>query len=265
MPPVSPLTRMRIPIWREARLPLERVALRRDPVLRGEGVPHGDGAPIVLVPGFLAGDLSLGTMARWLRDLGYRPCRAEISANVDCTERALERLSAVLARRADAAGRPVTIVGHSRGGVMARILAVRHPELVSGIACLGAPLLDQYAVHPLVTGQIKTVAALGSLGVPGLFSYRCESGCCEEAHRQMREPVPDGIGFVSIFSRSDGVVDWRSCLDTGASQTIEVRASHCGMAVHPHVFRELGRLLPQLTGAAPAGAARTRRRLAAAA
>src|SRR5436309_1073838 len=72
---------LQIPIWREARVAYERAALSRDPVLRGQGVPRGDGRPVLLVPGFMAGDLSLGLMGRWLRQIGYAPCRAGIRAN----------------------------------------------------------------------------------------------------------------------------------------------------------------------------------------
>jgi pimeloyl-ACP methyl ester carboxylesterase len=256
--PDALLERLRIPIWREGRMALEHAELLRDPVLNGVDVPRGDGAPVLLAPGFLAGDLSLRTMARWLGGLGYRPCRAGIAANVDCTERSLERLEAQLERSADRFGRRVTIVGHSRGGAMARVLAVRRPELVSGIACLGSPLRDQFAVHPLVRGQVRAVALLGSLGVPGLFSFRCRDGCCAEAERDLAAVFPEGVGFLSIYSRSDGVVDWRACLDP-AAEAIEVRSSHCGMAINARVYRALGETLPHLS----AGAARSWRSQAA--
>src|SRR5690348_13784314 len=121
---------LRIPIWREARVALERAALTRDPVLRGQGVARGDGQPVLLIPGFLAGDLTLSLMAEWLRRLGYEPCAAGIRANVDCGARALERLEHTLEELAERHGRSVAIVGHSRGGSMARVLAVRRPELV---------------------------------------------------------------------------------------------------------------------------------------
>src|SRR3954471_9959845 len=85
---------VRIPIWGESRVGLEHAALRRDPVLRGDGVPGGAGAPVMLVAGFMAGDASLRVMARWLRDLGHRPCRAGIRANVDCATRTISRLGA---------------------------------------------------------------------------------------------------------------------------------------------------------------------------
>jgi triacylglycerol lipase len=249
--------RMRIPIWREGRVALERAALLRDPLLRGsvgpdplEGEPlprgaevrRGDGTPVLMIPGFLAGDLSLTLMARWLRDLGYRPCRAGIRANVDCTERALVRLENQLERLAGRHERAVRIVGHSRGGTMARVLAVRRPELVEGIVCLGSPMTDQLEVHPLVRAQLRTVALLGTLGVPGLFSFGCGSGCCAKATADTTAPFPEGIGFTSIYSRSDGIVAWRACLDPAAEQ-VEVRSSHVGMAVNGQVFRAVAAAL----------------------
>jgi triacylglycerol lipase len=232
---MASLDQLRIPIWREGLVAFERAALMRDPVWRGDGVLHGDGAPVMLVPGFLAGDTSLGLMAQWLRRIGYRPCRAGIRANVDCTARALERLEGQAERFADRHGRSLTVVGQSRGGTMARILAVRRPDLVQGIVCLGSPLVDHLAVHPLVRAQVRAVALLGSLGVGGLFSYNCSEGCCAEVNAQARAPMPDGVSFTAVYSRSDGVVDWRACLDPAARQ-VEVRSTHVGMAANPAVY-----------------------------
>jgi pimeloyl-ACP methyl ester carboxylesterase len=249
---VDAIERLRIPIWREGRLAVEHAGLRRDPVLRGTDLPAGDGAPVLLIPGFMAGDVSLGLMARWLRDLGYRPCRPHIRANVDCTERAVARLEGEVRRLAVRHGRRVTVVGHSRGGTMARILAVRHPELIERIVCLGSPLTDQYAVHPFVRAQVRAVALLGSLGVPGLFSYRCRSGCCVRAEDDLSAAFPADVRFTSVYSRSDGVVSWRACLDP-AARAVEVDSSHVGMAMNAAVFRAIAAALaeaPTAPGAA---------------
>jgi pimeloyl-ACP methyl ester carboxylesterase len=247
---VSAISQLRIPLWRESRIPLEHAALMRDPVLRGDGVPHGDGAPVLLVPGFLAGDPSLRLMAHWLRRIGYRPCRARMRFNVDCTTRSLDRLESELEQLAERHGRKVAIVGQSRGGTMARVLGVRRPDLVERIVCLGSPITDQLAVHPLVRAQVTAVGLLGTLGVPGLFAYGCGHGaCCAATREQASAPFPDGVGFTSVYSRSDGIVDWHACLDPAAEQ-VEVRASHIGMAVNPQVFRAVGAAL------APAPAAR---------
>jgi pimeloyl-ACP methyl ester carboxylesterase len=145
----------------------------------------------------------------------------------------------------------VAIVGQSRGGTMARGLAMRRPELVRSIVTLGSPLTDQMAIHPLVRVQVTALGALGTLGVPGLFGRGCESGaCCAEAREHAARPFPAGIPFTSIYSRSDGIIDWRSSLDPDAEH-VEVRSSHIGMSVNADVFRIVGRAL-----AAPAPAAR---------
>jgi triacylglycerol lipase len=234
---MSLLEQIRIPIWREAGAGLEQAALMRDPIVRGVGVARGDGMPVMLIPGFLAGDLSLGLMARWLDRIGHEPCRASIRVNADCTGRAVRRLEETLERVADKHGRKPAIVGQSRGGTMARILAVRRPDLIERIVCLGAPLTDQFAVHPLVRAHVEAVALLGSLGVPGTFSHGCRLGeCCAPAREGVSAPFPEGLDFTSVYSRHDGIVDWRTCLDPAARQ-VEVNASHIGMAVNAAVFR----------------------------
>ena len=236
------------PLWRESRLGFEAAQLLRSPVWRGEGVAPGAGRPVLLIPGFLAGDGSLATMTKWLRANGYRTRRAGIRANVACSEEACQRLEERLEALADRAGGPVTIVGQSRGGVLAKALAARRPELVSGIVVLGAPTVSQLRVHPLVLVQVGLVAALGSGRVPGLFSLRCLRGpCCEPFRRALADPFPPGVGFVSLYSRSDGIVDWRACLDPAAEQ-VEVRASHIGMAVNRSVFGQVARALAGRAG-----------------
>jgi triacylglycerol lipase len=248
---------LRIPIWQEARIGLERAALGRDPVLRGQGVARGDGMPVLLIPGFMAGDVSLSLMSTWLGRMGYEPCPAGIRANVDCTGRAIERLEAQLRRLASHYRRPVAIVGHSRGGGMARILAVRRPDLVHGIVCLGSPLTDQFAVHPLVRAQVEAVARLGTLGLRGLFRRDCLVGsCCDKVRAEALGPFPAQTRFTSIYSRSDGIVDWRACLDP-AARHVEVRSSHCGMAFNAQVYTEIGRVLaPAIQLAHPRSAVR---------
>jgi triacylglycerol lipase len=234
---------LRIPIWGEGRVAFEHAALLRDPVLRGDGVPHGDGAPVLLVAGFMAGDPSLSTMARWLRRIGYRPCRARIRANVDCATRAIDRLEEQADVIAERFGRPVAVVGQSRGGSLARVLAVRRPDLVERIVTLGSPLLDQLAVHPLVRAHVTAVGLLGTAGVPGLFSRSCLSGeCCALAREQVVGAFPADVGFVAVYSRSDGIVDWRACLDA-AARCVEVRSSHVGMAVNAEAYRVVAEAL----------------------
>jgi triacylglycerol lipase len=235
------------PIWRESRVPAELRALQRDPVIAGVGVPHGDGEPVLLIPGFMAGDQSMATMTLWLRRLGYRTSRAGIRLNTDCSTAALDRLEDRVERLAERHGQPLAVIGQSRGGLFARALAIRRPDLVSGIVTLGSPLRDQLAIHPLVRLNVGIVGALGTFGLRGAFKLDCLRGdCCRELRAHVLDPVPDEVGFISIYSKSDGIVQWRSCLDDDAEH-VEVDSSHCGMGLHPDVYRVVGDALGEFS------------------
>jgi triacylglycerol lipase len=222
----------------------EAAQLLRSPVWRGEGVERGYGRPVLLVPGFMAGDRTLATMAKWLRENGYWTRRAGIRSNIDCSEKACDLLEERLKALADRTGRRVAIIGQSRGGVLARAVAVRRPDLVSGIVCLGAPTVSMLRVHPLVLLQVGLVGALGTGRVPGLFSVRCLRGaCCADFRADLAGDFPAGVRYVSVYSRSDGIVDWRACLDAAADELVEVRASHCGMGLNRGVYEHIARAL----------------------
>src|SRR3954451_10842343 len=218
--------------WREGLAGVEAAQLRRSTVWRGGGVRRGDDRPVLLIPGFLAGDGSLATMTHWLRATGSHPRRAGIRANVGCSEEACARLEARLEGFATATGQRVAIIGQSRGGVFARALAARRPDLVSGIITLGSPTVRQLGAPPFVLAQVVMVGALGTGRFPGMFRMSCLRGaCCHRFRDDLRAPFPPETGYTALYSRTDGVVDWRACLDPGAVQ-VEVRASHMGMGVN---------------------------------
>jgi pimeloyl-ACP methyl ester carboxylesterase len=231
------------PLWRESRIGLEWAGLRRSDVFRGAGVPAGEGRGVLLIPGFLAGDGSLGTMTQWLRDAGWHTRKAGIRANIDCSEVACARLEERAEALAERTGGRITIIGQSRGGVFAKALGARRPDLVAGVIGLGSPVRSQLAVHPLVLAQVGVVATLGAGARGRLLSWRCLRGeCCAPFRDALAGPFPAEVGYVSLYSKSDGIVDWRSCLDPEAS-CIEVRASHCGMGLSTDTYRAIARAL----------------------
>ncbi len=197
--------------------------------------------PVVLVPGFMAGDASLALMARALRDQGHRTYRSHIHANVGCTLAAAAQLEARLESVAQRRGRRVRIVGHSLGGLLARGLAVRRPDLVSGIVTLGSPVLAPGAHHASLTRSLDALVRLSRAGVPGLMSLECVAGdCARTSFDESRRPLPPEVAFTAVYSRRDGIVDWRACVDPLAIG-VEVRSSHVGMAVDPDVLRVVRR------------------------
>lgn len=236
----------RPPLWRETRVGLELAGLLRDPVFRGEGVKDGRGQPVLLIPGFLAGDDSLALMTRWLRGTSHHAKRAGIRMNVDCSQAAVERLEEKVEALVERQGQRAAIIGQSRGGHFARVIARRRPDLVSGIVTLGSPLTTPLALHPLVRAQVFAVGALGTVGVRGLFRHTCLWGdCCKDFWADAEAPFPKGVGFLSVYSKSDGVVRWQSCLDPHAEH-LEIRASHIGMGMHPAAWRAVAGELERL-------------------
>jgi len=223
----------------EARVHLELARLLVSDTWRGEDVPHGDGAPVLLVPGFLAGDLTLTVMHDWLRRIGHRSYRSGIAWNVDCSEAAVRRLDRRLAEIADRAGAPVTVIGHSRGGLLARALAARSPTLVRRVVALGSPLASQ------LDASVLTLAAVSGARVaqnlvrphrPHCLTVHCPCPFGADLVAPATPPV------VSLWSRGDGIVRPSSCRPADA-EALEVRGSHVGLGVNVEVYRHLAEVL----------------------
>jgi triacylglycerol lipase len=223
------------PIWREGLLGLELASLMRHPLFRDP--PEAPAArPVMLIPGFLTGDAQMATLGSWLRRSGHRTHRSGIRLNVDCSAASTNRLERRLEDFVRREGEPAVLVGQSRGGLFARVLAVRRPDLVRAVVTLGSPHGNPYAVHPLIWTQGAAIAVFAALGVPGLASRHCRSGaCCEDFMADLGAPLPPGVQFLSIYSKRDGIVAWEACLDEWAVNA-EVRSTHCGMAVNSEVY-----------------------------
>lgn len=199
--------------------------------------------PVLLIPGFLAGDGTLTAMSAGLRRRGFRTYRSHIHANVGCTLRAVNLLEGRLEAVATRSDSRVQIVGHSLGGMIARGLAARRPDLVSGIVTMGSPMMAPGAHHPALSWGVEALVRLSRAGIPGLMSDDCVAGtCARQSFDESRKRLAPGVGFTAIYSHHDGIVDWRACIDPIAVP-VKVNASHCGMAVDPRVIDEVGAAL----------------------
>ncbi len=244
-------------IWRESRTAGEAASLLTSALWRGSGVPRSDGQPVLLIPGFMAGDGSLALMTQWLRRLGYRAHTSGITSNVECSQKSVERLEQRVIDLSDRYDREVSIIGHSRGGMFGRVIGVRRPDRVNHVVTLGSPLvansIDEF--HAVLRLQIRTLQRVQRMGGRGLIGNSCEHsweaykfgldpiGCCTDFWTDLDDDMPDSVAFTSIYSRSDGILQWRACIDPQARH-VEVESSHCGMAVNQQVYRTIGQLLP---------------------
>jgi pimeloyl-ACP methyl ester carboxylesterase len=228
------------PLWwgnhlGELRWQLDAARLLTHPVLRGRGIPRGDGRAVLLLPGFLAGDYTLAPMALWLRRIGYRSARVGFLTNTGCSQEALERLEPRAQALAEETGRRVAVIGHSRGGHQGKVLAVRRPELVSHVVALGGGLSRQMDISAPTAAAVALFRAWQRRAAD-----RERNGCLAEDcrcsfTRDYSARFPESVRLTSVYSKSDGVVRWRSCVVPYADN-VEVRGTHVGLALNPQAY-----------------------------
>lgn len=173
--------------------------------------PRGDGHGVLLLPGWLAGDLTTAPLRQLLRRLGYSAHGWELGRNMGATDATHDGLPRRLLELHEATGAPVSVVGMSLGGVLARRLARDRPGLVRRVITMGSPF-RQYE----------------------------------------RGAAPLAVPATAIYTRGDGIVDWRSCRDPDGpgADNVEVIGSHCGLGHNPLAVRIVTDRLARAVGAA---------------
>jgi predicted alpha/beta hydrolase family esterase len=186
----------------------------------------GDGHPVVVFPGLGATPLSTSHLRRFIDDAGFTAHCWGRSVNTGPEgdfDRWLDPLEADVRRWHAESGRTVSLVGWSLGGIYARELARRAPDAVRQVITLGTPF----------------AAMRGATRAEGL--YRLLNGnsahLTDEQVARLRATPP--VPTTSVYSKSDGVVSWRGCIEqrTPLAESVEVAASHLGMVTHPDVLR----------------------------
>ncbi|MGA7869330.1 MAG: alpha/beta hydrolase [Candidatus Binatus sp.] len=189
---------------------------------------------VMLIPGFMAGDLTLAPLANFCRWLGHRAVYAGILSNSDCPRETMRKLNARLALAHEKFEQPIVVVGQSLGGVYARELAREQPEMVERVISLGSPIRQPRRHASLAVEVVaKSVAALRGRA-QGCLSEECQCGVI------LSDESPADVPATHIYSRTDGVVHWESCVDLSGTPTVEnveVMGSHVGMGLNVDVYR----------------------------
>jgi len=180
-------------------------------------LPRGDGHSVLVLPGFGASDRSTRPLRAFLKGRGYDAHGWSLGRNVGPREGQRAALAQQLTSLHNKSKRKVSLIGWSLGGIYAREIAKRMPESVRLVITLGSPF-----ANPGATAVRRIYEALR--GEP-------MAGARDVARLRAPPPVPS----TAIFSKSDGVVAWQSCLEPDAPQTenIEVDGSHVGLGVNP--------------------------------
>lgn len=217
--------------------------LLADPVYRGLGVEQGNGQAVLLIPGFLAGDWSLLRMSGWLDRLGYRSYFSGIDWNVDCPNATATKLSWRLEQLTTESVGPLTVIGHSLGGLLARFLGANFPQQVRHVIALGSPLdvssPDQ--VHPMVHAAFRLLTPLRQRGNPAYRTCGSTTCTCRFAKTAFAR-LPSSVSLTSIFSKQDAIVDWQASVDPDG-ENIAVSGGHFGLIVNREVYRAVATTL----------------------
>jgi pimeloyl-ACP methyl ester carboxylesterase len=183
---------------------------------------EGHGRPVLVLPGLLGDDRSTRPLRRLLKFAGYAAYGWRLGTNIGPTRRIIRGLDAVLAEIVDRHGEPASLIGWSLGGMLAHDIAGRHPAAVDRLITLGSPL---YSTDPSQ-----------SRGSPFYDEYAA-AHLPEYSRASWRPPGRLPMPATSIFSKTDGVVRWHTCLHPPGplTENIEVCSSHCGLGCHPAV------------------------------
>ncbi len=196
--------------------------------------PKGDGHPVLVLPGLVAGDASTWPLRKYLEELGYVPYPWQLGVNFGPRGETLPKLLARVRRIERKHGRKVSLIGWSLGGAMARGLGANLPDSVRNVITLGSPVQP----HPRATNAWKVFEAVSG--------WRTDD---PELHQlaQQQPQMPN----TSIFSKADGIVSWKVSVAAEAplSENIEIAASHLGMGVNPMVLWAIADRLAQPEGA----------------
>jgi pimeloyl-ACP methyl ester carboxylesterase len=195
--------------------------------------PRGDGHPVLVLPGLVASDGSTRLLRSFLTRRGYEVHGWGLGRNYGPRPGVEEAMLAAIDRLHAKTGRTVSLIGQSLGGAYARLLAAQRPDAVRSVITLGSPV----AGHPRASNAWR------------IYEFTSGKSSVDPRHWQQVTQTPM-VPTTSIYSRSDGVVAWRSSVEAPRAHTesIEVVSSHIGMAVHPLVLYAVAERLAQPEG-----------------
>jgi pimeloyl-ACP methyl ester carboxylesterase len=191
-----------------------------------QGMPRGEGRPLMVLPGFGASDTTTLPLRRALQRLGHAAYGWEQGTNLGMRPALRNALTQRLQKLSAEHQAPLSLIGWSLGGVFAREMARHQPQLVRRVFTLGSPINGRPDANNMQTlFRIANRGRSVKLDWEG-FRKRC---------------VPPPVPCTAIYSKSDGIVAWRCCLEDPAPNTecAEVRGSHFGMVVNRQVLRVL--------------------------
>lgn len=226
-----------LPIWFESLVGIDFTLLHLSPVYYGFGVPKGDGSPVVVVPGFLGSDFYLYELYLWLGRIGYTPYFSSIGWNADCLHTLSEKLIETIKRANAETGKKVHLIGHSLGGVLSRAAAMQNVDLVESVTTLASPFRGVRS-HPNVVKMAERIRNRIFTKTDKTEFPNCYTGYCHCATvTALNNFLPKKIRRTAIYTKTDGIVDWKNCITRDDAQNFEVSGTHIGLVYNFQVFK----------------------------
>jgi len=224
------------PIFREALWGIDWVSLRASAIYYGFGAKRGDGSAVVLIPGFMGTDYYMTELYFWLWRIGYKPYMSGIGWNANCLDKLGKKLVATIEKAEAETGKPVHLIGHSLGGILARSAAVQRADIVRSVVALGSPFRGIRS-HPAVMKTADQIRAR-ILRETNNEHPECFTGNCDcQTVRAWDTCFPPTILQTAVYTETDGIVDWQVCVDDEATNNYKVSGTHVGLVVNPQVYR----------------------------
>jgi pimeloyl-ACP methyl ester carboxylesterase len=182
----------------------------------------GDGRDIVVLPGFMASDTTTARLRKSLESSGFRAHGWGLGRNFGVKADIFDRLDKRLDRLG--AQQPITLIGWSLGGLIAREYAKHAPDRIAQVITLGSPFSgdpranNAWRLYEWVAGH--SVDAPPIAAVPN---------------------VKPPVSTIALWSRRDGVVSPRSaCGEPGETDSnIELQCSHMAFVADPVAIRAI--------------------------
>lgn len=189
-------------------------------------VPKGDGHPVLFFPGFLTTDGYTSALRERVAEAGFKTYTWEGGFNLGLDPETARHVAQRLREVYEENGRrKVSLVGYSLGGLYARELAREFPDMVRSVVTLGTPF-----------GRMDDPSQATPLPLEKIYRFFTRDSV-HDGHADIgaRCLTPPPVPVTSVYSRGDGVAEWKACLNPRAKQVenVEVYGSHLGMTVNP--------------------------------
>jgi pimeloyl-ACP methyl ester carboxylesterase len=233
------------PLWLESLVGLDWTMLHIAPVYFGLGVPKGDGAAVIVVPGFMGADFYLVELYLWLKRIGYTPYMSGIGWNADCLNKLTQKLDQTVAQAFADTGKKVHLIGHSLGGVLSRSVAISDPKRIASVITLGSPFRGVRS-HPWVLRMAERIRLRITRQFDPQRPPDCYTDLCEcAAVCALQDALPASVRQSAVYTKFDGVVDWKTCIYDNPATDFEVTSTHIGLAFNHQVYSHIAKELAQ--------------------